>query len=171
MWKYDGTERPDFAKDPGPGEESVWDYPRPPKPVNDSRIVEVKWMNQTIAKTTTSVRVLETASPPTFYIPPDDVKTGLLEKAPGSSYCEWKGRATYWNISVDGNTLEKAAWSYENPTPAFKEIAGYFSFYPGKLKCHVDNIRVKPQPGGFYGGWMTHEITGPVKGESGTGGW
>ena len=171
MWKYDGTERPDFAKEPGPGEESVWDYPRPPKPVKDSRIVEVKWMNQRIAKTTTSVRVLETASPPTFYLPPDDVKTGLLEKAPGSSYCEWKGRATYWNISVDGNTLEKAAWSYENPTPAFKEIAGYFSFYPGKLECYVDNIRVKPQPGGFYGGWMTPEITGPVKGESGTGGW
>ena len=171
MWKYDGTERPDFAKEPGPGEESVWDYPRPPELVNDSRIVEVKWLNQRIAKTTTSVRVLETASPPTFYLPPDDVKTGLLEKAPGSSYCEWKGRATYWNISVDGNTLEKAAWSYENPTSGFKVIAGYFSFYPGKLECYVDNIRVKPQPGGFYGGWMTPEITGPVKGESGTGGW
>ncbi len=171
MWKYDGSERPDFAKNPGPGEESVWDYPRPPKIVKDSRIVVVKWMNQTIAKTTKSVRVLETASPPTFYLPPDDVKTELFEKTPGSSYCEWKGRAAYWNISVEGNTLQNAAWSYENPTPPFKRIAGYFSFYPGKLECYVDNIRVKPQPGGFYGGWMTPEITGPVKGESGTGGW
>lgn len=171
MWKYDGSERPDFAKDPAPDEESVWDYPRPPKIVKDSRIVVVKWMNQTIAKTTKSVRVLETASPPTFYLPPDDVKTELFEKAPGSSYCEWKGRAAYWNISFEGNTLKNSAWSYENPTPPFKRIAGYFSFYPGKLECYVDNIRVKPQPGGFYGGWMTPEITGPVKGESGTGGW
>lgn len=128
-------------------------------------------MNQTIAKTTKSVKVLETASPPTFYLPPDDVITKLFEKAPGSSYCEWKGKATYWNISVEGKRLEKAAWSYENPTHPFKKIAGYFSFYPGKLECYVDNIRVKPQPGGFYGGWMTPEITGPVKGESGTGGW
>jgi len=171
MWKYDGSNRPDFAKEPDAGEESVWDYPRPPKLSKDSRTVEVKWMDQTIAKTTASVRVLETASPPTFYLPPDDVKTEFFEKATGSSFCEWKGRATYWNITVNGNTLHKAAWSYENPTPPFKGIAGYFSFYPGKLECYVDSVRVEPQPGGFYGGWMTPEIVGPVKGESGTGGW
>lgn len=171
MWKYNGSERPDFAREPGPGEESVWDYPRPPAISQDSRTIEVKWMEKTIALTTESVRVLETASPPTFYLPPKDLKTEFITKAPGSSYCEWKGRATYWNITVHGNVLEKAAWSYEDPTPPFRSIAGYFSFYPGKLECYVDNIRVEPQPGGFYGGWMTPEIVGPVKGEGGTGGW
>lgn len=171
MWKYNGRERPDFAVEPGPGEESVWDYPRPPKLVKDDRIVEVKWMDQTLALTTQSVRVLETASPPTFYLPPKDLKTDFFDRAPGSTYCEWKGKATYWSITVDSKTLEKAAWSYEDPTPPFREIAGYFSFYPGKLECYVDNIRVKPQPGGFYGGWMTPEIVGPVKGDPGSGGW
>lgn len=171
MWKYNGNERPPFADEPGPGKESVWDYPRPPKISQDGRTVEVKWNNQTIALTSDSVRVLETASPPTFYIPPKDVKTDLLKKTSGSSYCEWKGKATYWNITVDGKTIEKAAWSYEDPNPDFEKLAGYFSFYPGKVECYVDSERVKPQPGGFYGGWMTSEIVGPVKGETGTGGW
>jgi len=171
MWKYNGSERPDFAKEPGPDEESVWDYPRPPEPVKDSRLVEVKWMDQTIAHSSESIRVLETASPPTFYLPAKDVMTDLFDEAPGSSFCEWKGKATYWNISFDGNRLQKAAWSYKHSSDRFQLIEGYFSFYPGKLECFVDNIRVKPQPGGFYGGWMTPEIAGPVKGEPGTGGW
>ncbi len=124
MWKYNGSERPDFAEEPGPNEESVWDYPRPPKLLKDSRTVEVKWMDKTIALTTESVRVLETAAPPTFYLPPKDVKTDFFDKSSGSSFCEWKGKATYWNISIDGHILEKAAWSYEDPTPDFRDIAG-----------------------------------------------
>lgn len=171
MWKYNGAERPPFAEVPGPGQESVWDYPRPPKLSKDNRAVEVKWRGQTIALTKASVRILETASPPTFYVPPEDVKRAFLSRAPGSSYCEWKGQATYWNVSIDSNTLEKAVWTYEDPNEPFREIAGYFCFYPGKLECYVDNISVKPQPGGFYGGWITPEIVGPVKGEPGTGGW
>lgn len=171
MWKYNGSERPPFAEDPGAGEESVWDYPRPPVLSEDQRIVEVKWLDVTIASTSESVRVLETASPPTFYLPPKDVKTELFGKASGSTFCEWKGNATYWNITVKGTTLEKVAWSYNHPTSAFRDIAGYFSFYPGKIECYVDHERVKPQPGGFYGGWMTPEIVGPVKGNEGTGGW
>lgn len=171
MWKYNGNERPPFAEQPKPEEESVWDYPRPPKLVDDKRTVEVKWNDHRIAHTTESKRVLETASPPTFYLPPKDVNTELFEEATGSSFCEWKGKATYWDIVLNDEKLKKIAWSYESPTPSFQEIAGYFSFYPGKIECYVDNIRVKPQSGGFYGGWMTPEIVGPVKGETGTGGW
>ncbi|WP_340102639.1 DUF427 domain-containing protein [Rhodohalobacter sp. 8-1] len=171
MWKYNGETRPDFAKEPGDGEESVWDYPRPPSTVPDDRKVEVRWMGQLIAQTEKSIRVLETASPPTFYLPPTDVNTSYLKESSGSSFCEWKGSATYWNIEINGRVLENAAWLYEDPNPAFRSIAGYFSFYPAKVDCYVDDIRVKPQPGSFYGGWMTPEIVGPVKGEPGSGGW
>jgi uncharacterized protein (DUF427 family) len=171
MWKYNGENRPDFAQKPGKDEESVWDYPRPPEVVSDQRKVEVKWLGQLISRTTQSVRILETASPPTFYLPPADVNEELLREASGTSFCEWKGSATYWNIKVNNKTLEKAAWSYNKPNPAFRSLAGYYSFYPAKVECYVSDIRVKPQPGSFYGGWMTPEIVGPVKGEPGSGGW
>ncbi|PWN07298.1 DUF427 domain-containing protein [Rhodohalobacter mucosus] len=171
MWKYTGNERPPFAIEPEEGEESVWDYPRPPITDPDSRTIIVEAGDSVIAKTNRAVRVLETASPPTFYIPPADVNEDLLEKASGSSFCEWKGSATYWNITLDGQNLRKVAWSYHNPSSRFKLIDGYYSFYPGKVRCFVDGERVQPQPGQFYGGWVTSEIVGPMKGESGTGGW
>lgn len=171
MWKYNGETRPDFAEEPGEGQESVWDYPRPPSVVADKKKVEVRWMGQLIARKKKSIRVLETASPPTFYLPPGDVDEQYLRESSGSSFCEWKGRATYYDISINSRTLEKAAWSYNDPNPPFRSIAGYFSFYPAKVDCYVDDIRVKPQPGSFYGGWMTPEIVGPVKGEPGSGGW
>lgn len=171
MWKYDGTERPSFADKPGSNEESVWDYPRPPALQKDTRQVNVMIGEVPVASTESAVRMLETASPPTFYLPPDDVNTELLIPAGGGSICEWKGKASYWTIQAGGQKVERGCWSYEHPRPAFKEIAGYFSFYPGMVTCYVDGERVKPQPGGFYGGWMTAEIIGPVKGEPGTGGW
>jgi uncharacterized protein (DUF427 family) len=171
MWKYNGENRPDFAQKPGKDEESVWDYPRPPEVVSDQRKVEVKWLGQLISRTTQSVRILETASPPTFYLPSADVNEELLREASGNSFCEWKGGATYWNIVVNNQILENAAWSYNKPNPAFRSLAGYYSFYPAKVECYVSDIRVKPQPGSFYGGWMTPEIVGPVKGEPGSGGW
>lgn len=171
MWKFNGSKRPDFAITPGPGEESVWDYPRPPKLSPDTRHIIVKWNDREIASTTGAVRVLETASPPTFYIPPADVDQKLFREATGSSFCEWKGKATYWDIVVDQRVHESAAWSYDNPNPAFRAITGFFSFYPARVNCFVDGVPVKPQPGEFYGGWMTPEIVGPVKGEPGSGGW
>jgi uncharacterized protein (DUF427 family) len=171
MWKYTGTKRPPFAKEPRKNQESVWDYPRPPITDADTRHVLVKAFGVKIAETDCAVRVLETASPPTFYISPDNVNTDLLEKAPGTSFCEWKGRATYWNIVVEGQKVSKAAWSYNNPSKAFRLIEGYFSFYPALVDCYVDGEKVIPQPGGFYGGWVTSEIVGPMKGEPGTGGW
>lgn len=171
MWKYNGEQRPDFADKPKKGEESVWDYPRPPIVVDDDRLVVVKWMGQLIAQTIKAKRVLETASPPTFYISPNDVDEQSLRESSATSFCEWKGSATYYDIDIDGRTLERAAWSYNDPNPRFREIRGYYSFYPAKVDCFVDKQRVQPQPGSFYGGWMTPEIVGPVKGEPGSGGW
>lgn len=172
MWNNTGKQRPPFALTPGSGQESVWDYPRPPRIASDPRRVTVKAGDELIADTRRAVRVLETASPPTFYLPPDDVRLELLRRTPGDSFCEWKGQATYWNVHLpDGTRLEAAGWSYEHPTAAFAEIAGWLSFYPARLRCTVADEPVRPQAGGFYGGWVTDEIVGPHKGEPGTGGW
>jgi uncharacterized protein (DUF427 family) len=171
MWQFTGNERPSFAIPPQEGEESVWDYPRPPVCVDDSREVIVQLDDLVIAKTSKAVRVLETASPPTFYIPQSDVNLEHLKQTPGSSFCEWKGAATYWSLDSGDNQIKNVGWSYESPSPRFASIRGFLSFYPAKLICTVDGERVRPQPGGFYGGWVTDEIIGPYKGESGTGGW
>jgi uncharacterized protein (DUF427 family) len=170
MWKYTGRKRPEFAAATGPGQESVWDYPRPPRLVTDDRRVEVYRGEQEIAASNQAFRVLETASPPTFYIPPDDVNWKRLASAPGSSLCEWKGMAKYWRLASDPET-GVVGWSYPDPTPAFERIRDYISFYPALLACFVAGERVRPQPGRFYGGWVTGEIVGPFKGEPGTGHW
>lgn len=171
MWRYTGAERPEFASPPGPGQESVWDYPRPPRLERDERRVEVIHRGVTIADTRAAYRVLETASPPTFYLPPADVRTEYLEPTARSTMCEWKGRATYWALRSGTEKLAEVAWSYPQPLPDFEVIAGYLSFYPARIECRVGGLRVRPQPGGFYGGWVTPEIVGPFKGEPGTGWW
>ena len=165
-WEYRGQRRPSFAVEPNEGEESVWDYPRPPAVVDDNREVVVMFGKELIAKSTNSKRVLETASPPTFYIPPEDVNTSKLVRSNNSSRCEWKGEATYWHLKTDQRVINNIAWTYQQPYEEFEEIEEYFAFYPGKLDCFVDEKKVKAQPGGFYGGWITPEIVGPVKGES-----
>ncbi|HKK22602.1 MAG TPA: DUF427 domain-containing protein [Pseudohaliea sp.] len=170
MWHYRGQGRPPFAQEPGPGQESVWDYPRPPVPAPDGRRVRVLHGEQCLCDSRAAVRVLETASPPTWYLPPDDCELAGLVPVSGGSFCEWKGRASYFALR-DAPQLGAVAWCYAEPSAAFAGIAGFLSFYPGKVACFVDGERVKPQPGGFYGGWMTSDIVGPVKGETGTGGW
>ena len=170
MWKYQGQVRPDFADMPAPGQESVWDYPRPPKLAADSRRVEVVYGDLTIASSDGCFRVLETASPPTFYIPPADVNWQYVSAAAGRSVCEWKGAASYWALSSDPQ-LGAVGWSYPQPPPAFEAIKDYVSFYPAMLACFVAGERVRPQPGRFYGGWVTGEIVGPFKGEPGTEHW
>ena len=170
-WRHRGQARPDFAVEPGEGEESVWDYPRPPALVRDQREVRVVHRDCLIASTTEAFRVLETASPPTFYIPARDVRSELLVRGHGSSHCEWKGGASYWSIRIGDELLENVGWSYDDPYPEFEAIRGYLSFYPARVECFVGDHRVAPQPGGFYGGWVTPEIVGPFKGEPGTGGW
>ena len=171
MWQFTGNQRPSFAIEPKAGQESVWDYPRPPICVTDSREVIVQHGDLIVAKTVNAVRILETASPPTFYIPRADVNFEYVTQTAGSSFCEWKGAATYWSFDFEGQKIKNVGWSYESPSQRFASIRGFLSFYPAKLVCTVAGERVRPQPGGFYGGWVTDEIIGPYKGESGTGGW
>ncbi len=171
MWKFTGQSRPSFAVEPQSDQESVWDYPRPPICVEDTREVIVRSGDVVIAQTSNAIRVLETASPPTFYLPPADVDLGKLVPATGSSYCEWKGAATYWSVTNHDEEIPRAAWSYEQPSERFHVIRQYLSFYPALLNCTVDGESVRPQHGGFYGGWVTNEIVGPYKGEPGTAGW
>jgi uncharacterized protein (DUF427 family) len=169
MWAYDGSRRPPFAQTPGSGQESVWDYPRPPRVEADTRLVEVKAGGVTLASTRRALRVLETASPPGFYLPAADVDLAQLQRVAGRSLCEWKGAASYWALA--GATAPPIAWTYDDPLPAFAAIRGCFAFYASRVECFVDDERVTPQPGGFYGGWVTQEIVGPMKGEPGTGHW
>ena len=170
-WRHRGGTRPEWAIEPGPGQESVWDYPRPPRIALESREVVVRVGAFELARSNASVRILETASPPTFYLPPDDVETETLHPVDGPSACEWKGLARYFEFRRDDDRVERIAWAYLDPYPEFDSIRGYFAFYPARAECFVDGERVRPQPGQFYGGWMTDEIVGPVKGEPGSESW
>src|SRR4051812_29552399 len=170
-WRYYGQERPPFAIVPGPDQESVWDYPRPPRIDADAREVIVRVSDIVVARTRSALRVLETASPPTFYIPSGDIDREYLQPAPGASYCEWKGTARYWSVAVPSGVRQAIGWSYEGPQPGFEVLRGHLSFYPARIECYVDGIRVTGQPGGFYGGWITPEVVGPFKGEPGSSGW
>ena len=171
MWEYRGQHRPDCAEVPGVGQESVWDYPRPPSLVGDRRHVEVWCGRVLLASSARTVRVLETASPPTFYIPQGDIVPGLLVACEGRSECEWKGSAQYWALARQFGRIEPVAWSYPEPDSRFRTIAGHLAFYPGRVDCRVDGERVQPQPGHFYGGWITSDVVGPFKGTPDTRHW
>ncbi len=151
--------------------ERVRDYPRPPALVPCGRHVRVEALGQVLADTRRSLRVLETFHPPTFYLPPEAVNRDLLVSAPGRSFCEWKGVARYFDVvspggAADGRHLRRAVWCYPDPSPAFRELAGWFALYPALMDgCWVDGERVTPQPGGFYGGWITSDVEGPFKGD------
>lgn len=155
-----------------PGQESVWDYPRPPRLEPVSRHIQIIFDGVTIADTRRAMRVLETSHPPVYYLPPDDIAMQYLRRAAGSSFCEWKGAAVYWTLDVHGRAAENVAWSYPSPTPPFLPIRDYLAFYAAPMDaCIVDGERAEPQPGGFYGGWITSAIVGPFKGGPGTSGW
>lgn len=156
----------------GPGQESVWDYPRPPKLEEVPARVRVVFAGITVADSLEAIRVLETSHPPNYYIPPGDIDMKCLSPCLGASLCEWKGKALYFSVAVGPRVAEKAAWTYRDPTPAFASIRDYIAFYAGPMDgCYVDDERVTPQPGGFYGGWITSNIAGPFKGDRGTMGW
>ncbi len=157
---------------PGPDEESVWAYPRPPRLEPVALRLRVVLSGETIASTVAGWRVLETSHPPTYYIPPGDVAPGVIGPARRAGICEWKGRAVLHDVSAGGRRAEGAAWAYPDPTPAFRAIAGYIAFYAGPMDaCFVGETRATPQPGGFYGGWITPGIVGPFKGGPGSMGW
>ena len=158
--------------EPGPGRESVWDYPRPPRLEDSPKYIQVFFNGQLIAETRRAKRVLETSHPPVYYIPPEDVKMEVLTETGRSSWCEWKGRAGYYTVTVGDRQVANAAWFYPDPTPPFAAIKDHVAFYPGLMEaCYVDGERVQAQPGGFYGGWITADIVGPFKGGPGTVGW
>lgn len=152
--------------------ESVWDYPRPPRVEPVTERIRVIVGGLTIADSVRAVRVLETSHPPTYYLPPQDVRMDLLVIGAGRSVCEWKGAATYLNANVDAREIQDVAWSYERPRPGFEALTSFVAFYPGRVdEAWVGDERAKPQAGGFYGGWVTSRVTGPFKGEPGTIGW
>ena len=158
--------------EPLAGQESVWDYPRPPRvePVRERLRVVVD--GEVLADTTRGKRVLETAGPPVYYFPPEDVALERLETSPKWSVCEWKGEATYRSYRHEGRRIEDVAWSYERPNPGYEPIAGHLAFYAAKVdEAWVDDERATPQAGGFYGGWITSRVVGPFKGDPDTQGW
>lgn len=158
--------------EPGPGQESVWDYPRPPSIEGSPRHVLVTVAGQVVADTTRAWRVCETSHPPVYYIPRADIAEDVLLPGRGSSFCEFKGMATYWSVRVGAWFEPEVAWSYEHPTAAYADLAGAVAFYPGRVSgATIDGERVRPQAGGFCGGWITDELVGPFKGAPATSGW
>ena len=156
----------------GPGQESVWGYPRPPALVPSTKHVVIRLGDTLIADSHRAWRVLETSHPPTWYLPPDDVVPGVLQRSKAAStLCEWKGAATYWDVVTATGRVPAALWSYETPTARFASLAGAVTGYPAQLECTVDGERVQPQDGGFYGGWITADVVGPFKGGPGSWGW
>lgn len=160
---------------PGPGQESCWDYPRPPACEPCSASIEIVLGGVTIARTTTSWRVLETSHPPTYYLPASAFVPGALRPTAGSSFCEWKGQAAYYDV-VGGPDLDvvapRAGWTYPDPSPAFVALRDAVAVMPAAMdRCLVDDEVVVPQEGGFYGGWITSRVVGPFKGGPGTWGW
>ncbi len=157
---------------PGPGQESVWDYPRPPHLERVSEVLRVAYAGETVAETRAGYRVLETSHPPVYYFPPSDVRQDFLVPAVGRSLCEFKGVARYWSLDVRGLRSERAAWSYPEPTKAFEAIKDFLAFYASQVDgCWVGDEQVQAQAGDFYGGWITKRIVGPFKGPPGTRGW
>lgn len=157
---------------PNSGQESVWEYPRPPRlePVN--KVLRVDFAGETIALSERGYRVLETSHPPVYYIPAWDIRREFLTEAPGHSFCEFKGFAQYWSLEAGGRHEARAAWSYPEPTPSYAAIQDHLAFYASRVDaCWVGDEQVQPQEGDFYGGWITSSIIGPFKGGPGTAGW
>jgi uncharacterized protein (DUF427 family) len=161
--------RPDPVR---PGQESVWDYPRPPRVEASGELVEVRLGGRTIASSTRTLRVLETSHPPTYYLPEDAFEPGTLHPVEGSTYCEFKGVAAYYDLVAGDTVAARAGWTYPSPTSGFEALRGHVAVMPGSVDaCTVDGEVVRPQEGGFYGGWVTSRVVGPFKGGPGTWGW
>ena len=152
--------------------ERVWDYPRPPRLELVPQRVRIVLGGETIADTRAAYRVLETTHPPSYYLPPDAFGPGTLVASPRTSFCEWKGRARYWTVRGGGRSAADAGWSYPEPTAGFAPMRDHVAVYAAAMEaCFLDDERVTPQPGGFYGGWVTANLEGPFKGEPGTEFW
>jgi uncharacterized protein (DUF427 family) len=155
-----------------PGQESVWSFPRPAIAQPSSCHIVIEHANRIVAETRSAVRTIETSHPPSYYIPRESIAPGVLREAGGSSYCEWKGAAVYWDVVIGELVLPRAGWSYPSPAASFAMLRDHVAFYAGPFdRCTVDGETAIPQPGAFYGGWITSKFAGPFKGGPGTGGW
>jgi uncharacterized protein (DUF427 family) len=158
--------------EPGPDQESVWDYPRPPRVELSEEPVEIQLGGVVVASTRVSLRVLETSHPPTYYLPLEAFAEGVLRAAEGTTYCEFKGIATYFDMETPAATSPRAAWTYARPSPGYESLVGHVAVMPASMdRCTVGSEVVVPQAGGFYGGWVTSRVVGPFKGRPGTLGW
>jgi uncharacterized protein (DUF427 family) len=159
--------------EPGPGQESVWDYPRPPAVRPGPERVMVEHAGLKIADSVSTLRICETSQPPAYYVPRAEIAMDLLVPTSTRTFCEWKGVASYWALHLpDGSVVDDVAWCYEEPTRGFESIAGRLAFYAQRLdRCSVDGEVVNPNEGSFYGGWITSKVVGPFKGGPGTWGW
>ena len=164
---------PPVSPDPvRPDQESVWDYPRPPCAEPTFRHIRIAHGGVVLAETSSSIRTLETSHPPTYYIPQADIAMSLLTATDRTSFCEWKGHAVYWTVAIAGSVFRDVGWSYPNPTQGFAALRDHIAFYAAPFdQCLVDNVQVIPQPGGFYGGWITPDVGGPFKGVPGSNFW
>jgi uncharacterized protein (DUF427 family) len=171
-WRNFPRQRPVTIEVPGPDQESVWDYPRPPRVEPVLRRVRVEFGGIVLADSLGALRVCETSSPPCYYIPPADLAMERLEPSSRTSFCEWKGVASYWTVRVGDRVAKDSGWSYPSPDPGFEAIRDWIAFYPRRMDaCWVGDARVTPQPGFYYGGWVTPELTGPFKGVPGSDAW
>jgi uncharacterized protein (DUF427 family) len=157
---------------PGPGQESVWDYPRPPRVEPVPERVRVVIDGVTVADSTRALRILETAGAPVYYVPRDDIRIDLLRQSSRTSVCEWKGDAFYWSFGDGEGGRPDVAWSYERPKAGYEAVTRFLAFYASRVdEAWLGDERAAPQPGGYYGGWVTSRIVGPIKGEPGSAGW
>lgn len=171
QWRWRGKGRPPFADAPKQGQISVWDFPRPPALVREEREIVAHWGETLVVRTRAAWAVRETSHPPTFYLPLCDVNTSLLQPAGQGSFCEWKGPALYWDL-IDGvRCLPRVGWSYPQPLAGAEPLTDCIAFYAHHLDCSVGGARVVAQPGEFYGGWITPDLSGPFKGELGSNSW
>ena len=157
---------------PRPGQESVWDYPRPPLVEPTGKMIRLRLGHEVIGESDHALRVLETSHPPVYYLPVADLRMDLIEPADGSSWCEYKGAAAYWTVRARGRVLEQVGWSYTEPSPGYEALRDHIAFYAAPFdEASVDGEQARPQPGGFYGGWVTDDVAGPFKGVPGSMDW
>ena len=155
-----------------PGQESVWDYPRPPRAEPTSRHIRIAHGGMALAETSSSIRTLETSHPPTYYVPQIDIAVSLLAESDRTSFCEWKGHAVYWTVAIAGSVFRDVGWSYPDPTRGFTMLRDHIAFYAAPFDPSLfDEVQVVPHPGGFYGGWITPDVVGPFKGVPGSSFW
>jgi uncharacterized protein (DUF427 family) len=158
--------------EPKEGQESVWDYPRPPRVERVNKIIRIVFNGEEIVNSSNTIRVLETSHPPVYYIPQSDIRMDCLKATQRRTYCEFKGEAMYWTVFWGNRAEPNAAWSYASPRPGFEAIKDHIAFYASRMdECYVGDEQVQAQEGDFYGGWITSNIVGPFKGGPGTWGW